>query len=187
MSSWSIADEIRKNVRWVLLFWLGISKDIEEMVSSCDKCMTYQNNQPKGPMQSRDIPLLPWQIVASDVLEHKNQNYLKVIDYYSKYIEAVRLNDNASNDIRCLSEICSRHGYPQTLVADNVPYNSREMWQYAKQYGINVTTGSMANEYPENDDRRPKTLKNTKTKTLKRKRRPIEHVSEDPKTRCGRF
>ena len=42
-------------------------------------------------MQTRDIPLLPWQVVASDVLEHKNQHYLVVIDYYSKYIEALRL------------------------------------------------------------------------------------------------
>ena len=43
-------------------------------------------------MQTREIPVLPWQIIASDVLEHENQNYLVVIDYYSKYIEAIRLN-----------------------------------------------------------------------------------------------
>ena len=42
-------------------------------------------------MQTRDVPLLPWQRVASDILEHKNQNYLVVIDYYSKSIEALQL------------------------------------------------------------------------------------------------
>jgi len=39
-------------------------------------------------MQTREIPILPWKIVASDVFKHKNQNYLVVIDYYSKYIKA---------------------------------------------------------------------------------------------------
>ena len=83
-----------------------MTKDIEEMVSSCEKCMKYRSNQPKEPMQTRDIPLFPWQIVASDVLEHKNQNYLVVIDYYSKYIETLRLNNKTSNDIlRCLNEL----------------------------------------------------------------------------------
>ena len=77
------------------------------------------------------------------MLQHKNQNYLVVIDYYSKYIEAIRLNGKTSSDIiRCLSEIFSRHGYPPTLIADNMPYNSREMKDYAKQCGINIVTTS---------------------------------------------
>ena len=73
-------------------------------------------------MQTRKIPVLPWQIVASDVLEHKNQNYLVVIDYCSKYIEAIRLNGKTNSDIiRCLNEIFSRHGHPQTLIGITCP------------------------------------------------------------------
>ena len=57
-------------------------------------------------MQTREIPILPWQIVASDVLEHKHKNYLVVIDHFSKYIEALRLNGKTSSAIiRCLNEI----------------------------------------------------------------------------------
>ena len=125
------------------VFWPGMTKHIEEMVSSCEKCMKYQSKQPKEPMQTREVPLLPWQIVASDLLEYKNQNYLVVIDYYSKYIEAFRVHGKTSTVvIQSLNEIFSRHGYPQTLVADNMPYNSREMKQYATQYGINIVTTS---------------------------------------------
>lgn len=80
-----------------------MNKQIEDMMSCCEKCLKYQSKQSKEPMQTRQIPILPWQIVASDVLEHKNQNYLVVIDYSSKYIEAIRLNGKASSDIiRCL-------------------------------------------------------------------------------------
>ena len=125
-------EKSKANAR-MTVFWPGMTKDIEEMVSMCKECMKYRSNQPKIPMQTRYITLLPWKIVESDVLEHKNQNYLVVIDYYySKYIEARRLNSKTSNDfIRCLNEMFSRHGYPQTPIADNTPYNSREMRQYA--------------------------------------------------------
>jgi len=50
-------------------------------------------------MQTREIPIFPWKIVASDVFKHKNQNYLVVIDYYSKYIKTIRLNGKTSSDI----------------------------------------------------------------------------------------
>ena len=123
------------------VFWPGMTKDIKEMVSSCEKCMKYQSKQPKEPMQTRDVPLLLWQTVASGILEHKNQKYLVVIDYYSKYIEALQLKGKASQDvIQGLNEIFSGHGYPQTLVADNMPYNSREMRQYAYRCGMQITT-----------------------------------------------
>ena len=76
-------------------------------------------------MQTRYVLLLPWQTVASDILEHKNQNYLVVIDYYSKYIQALQLKGKASQDvIQGLNEIFSRYRYPQPLVADNMSYNS---------------------------------------------------------------
>ena len=61
--------------------------------------MKYQSKQPKEPMQTHDVPLLPWQTVGSNILEHKNQNYLVVIDYYSKYIEALQLKGEVSQDV----------------------------------------------------------------------------------------
>ena len=58
-----------------------------------------------------------------------------VIDYYSKYIEALQLKGKASQDVfQGLNEIFSRHGYPETLVADNMLYNSREMRSYVQRY-----------------------------------------------------
>lgn len=122
------------------VFWPGMTKDVEEMVSSCEKCMKYQSKQPIEPMQTHHVPLLPWQTVASDILKHKNPN-LVVIDDYLKYIEALQLTGKASQDvIQGLNEIFSRHGYPQTLVTDNMPYNSREMRQYAYRCGMQIAT-----------------------------------------------
>jgi len=128
------------------VFWPVMTKRIEDTVSSCEKCLKYQSKQTNEPIQTQEIPPLPWQIVLSDVLEHKNQNYLVVTDYYySKYIEAIRLNGKTNSGvIRCLNEFFTRHGYPQTLIADNIPYNSSEMRDYATQYGTNIITTSPA-------------------------------------------
>ena len=58
-----------------------------------------------------------------------------VIDYYSKYIEALQLKGKASQDVfQGVNEIFSRHEYPETLVADNMPYNSREIRSYVQRY-----------------------------------------------------
>ena len=52
-----------------------------------------------------------------------------------------KLKGKASQDvIQGLNEIFSTHGYPQTLVADNMPCNSREMRQYAYKSGMQTTT-----------------------------------------------
>ena len=113
-------EKTRANAR-TTVFWPGMNKHIED-ISCCEKCLKYQSKQTKEPMQTREIPVLPWQIIATDVLEHKNQNYLVVVYYYSKYIEAIKLNGKASSHIiRCLNEIFSRPVYPQSLIAYNTP------------------------------------------------------------------
>lgn len=125
------------------IYWPNMSKDIEEMVSRCQDCLTHQNKQPKEPMLAREIPHLPWQVIASDILEFKSTNYVVVIDYYSKYIEAMKLtNKTATNVIKNLEIIFSRHGYPERMIADNMPYNSREMRSYATDRGIVIATTS---------------------------------------------
>ena len=63
-------EKTKTNAR-TTVFWPGMTMHIEEMVASCEKCMKYQIKLPKEPMQTRIIPLLPWQITASDVLEYK--------------------------------------------------------------------------------------------------------------------
>jgi len=42
-------EKSKANAR-MTVFWPGMTKDIEEMVSSCEKCMTYKSKQPKEPL-----------------------------------------------------------------------------------------------------------------------------------------
>ena len=123
------------------VYWPNMTRDIENYVGNCKECLKYQAAQPKEPMTLREVPELPWQFVASDIGEYGNTIFLVVIDYYSKYIEAQKMPGKRATDvIKCLKNIFARHGYPEKLVADNMPYKSAEMKNYADSCNFKVET-----------------------------------------------
>ena len=109
-----------------ILFWPGMSNDIYEKVSKCATCATYKMKNQKEPMIAHHIPDRPWQKLETDLCEHKGKNYLVVVDYHSKFIETALLpNKTAGTVITHLKSIFARHGIPEELVSDNMPFNSR--------------------------------------------------------------
>ena len=126
-----------------ILFWPGMSNDIYEKVSKCATCATYKMKNQKEPMIAHHIPDRPWQKLETDQCEHKGKNYLVVVDYYSKFIETALLpNKTAGTVITHLKSIFARHGIPEELVSDNMPFNSKEFDEFAKEWGIKQTTSS---------------------------------------------
>ena len=123
--------------------WPGMSNDIQEMVSKCSTCSTYRNRNQKEPMIAHEIPDRPWQKLGSNLFEHKGKTYLLVVDYYSKYIETSLLQDKtAGTVIMHMKSIFTRHGIPEELVSDNMPYNSQEFKDFASSWGFKLTTSS---------------------------------------------
>ena len=126
-----------------ILFWPGMSNDIYEKVSKCATCATYKMKNQKEPMIAHHIPDRPWQKLGTDLCEHKGKNYLVVVDYYSKFIETALLpNKTAGTVITHLKSIFARHGIPEELVSDNMPFNSKEFDEFAKEWGFKQTTSS---------------------------------------------
>ena len=126
-----------------ILFWPGMSNDIYEKVSKCATCATYKMKNQKEPMIAHRIPDRPWQKLGTDLCEHKGKNYLVVVDYYSKFIETALLsNKTAGTVITHLKSIFARHGIPEELVSDNMPFNSKEFDEFAKEWGFKQTTSS---------------------------------------------
>ena len=68
----------------------------------------------------------------------KGQNYLLVIDYYSRYIEIAKLTSTTSSDvISHLKSIMSRHGVCDTLVSDGAGQFTSELFeQFMRDFGI---------------------------------------------------
>ena len=99
-------------------------------------------NHPE-PLQPTPLPQHPWQCVTSDLFEYKKL-FVLVVDYYSRYIEGVKLHTTTSNAvIQALKSIFARHGVPALVRSDNGPqYSSNEFKIFAQDYGFEHSTSS---------------------------------------------
>ena len=92
-----------------------------------------------GPTPDR-----PWDIVATDLFQWENRNYLLIVDYYSRYFETAKLEDLTSTSvINHTKSIFARHRIPTQLISDNGPQFSAEEYKaFTKEWGIKHTTSS---------------------------------------------
>ena len=153
-----------------LVFWPGISSDIETTVSKCSICAEYRCSNQKEPMIAHEIPQYPWQIVATDLFVWNGDDYLLVVDYYSRYWEIAKLpNTKSVAIIGKIKVFFARHGIPETVMSDNGPhYSANEFTRFSKEWGFNHVTSSTT--YPQSNGLAERTVRTVKS-TLEKARR----------------
>ncbi|GBL99714.1 hypothetical protein AVEN_249752-1 [Araneus ventricosus] len=68
-----------------------------------------------------------------------NIDYLVIIDYYSKWIEISKIDNKSSEEIICKLEVVfARFGIPETIICDNVPFNSYQFRNFGKEWDIEI-------------------------------------------------
>ncbi|KAL3999170.1 nuclear receptor co-repressor 2 [Sarotherodon galilaeus] len=120
-----------------VLFWPGMSQSITEMVNCCDVCSTHQKRQNKEPLHPHSVPERPWQKIGVDLFTFDQQEYLLLVDYYSKFIEVewLKSDTRSATVITHLKSQFARHGIPETVISDNGPqFSSREFQDFAKEW-----------------------------------------------------
>ncbi|UYV72597.1 K02A2.6-like [Cordylochernes scorpioides] len=128
------------------VWWLGISQEIERMVSSCTKCL--KERKPKHePLMPSEFPIRPWQKVGMDLFYLNGRWYLIVCDYYSRNPEISLLqNLTAQEVIGRLKSIFARHGTPETVRSDNGPQFQKvlgsEFSKFSKEWSFKHITSS---------------------------------------------
>ena len=83
-----------KNSVW----WPNLSKQLADLVANCTTCCKFQKQAPE-PLMPSAFPTLPWQKVASDLFKWRGATYLLVVDYFSKYIEISKLDNETSHEV----------------------------------------------------------------------------------------
>ena len=153
-----------------LVFWPGMTKQIENMVSNCSTCEELRLSNPREPMIPHEIPQYPWQIVATDLFAWNGGNYIVVVDYYSRYWEIASLRSMTSTAVIAkLRQVFARHGIPETVKSDNGPqYSSAEFATFAASWKFSHVTSSP--KYPQSNGLAEKTVQTAKRMLEKAKR-----------------
>ena len=121
-----------------------MGKDIEDFISNCTVCKSYQPNQQKEPMISHEIPTRPWEKVGCDLFDFEDKHYLVCVDYYSDYFELDRICDKKGKEvISKLKSQFARHGIPVQVFSDNgPPFSSKEFQEFVSAYEFEHLTSS---------------------------------------------
>ena len=87
------------------------------------------------------LPEYPWQVIGSDMFEVKGTNYFLLVDYFSRYLEEVKMSSTTSH--AAMKSIFSHHDLPETLHSDNGPqFSSQEMADFTSSNSIQHVTSS---------------------------------------------
>ena len=140
-----------------VMYWPGISRDIEDTITRCRKCSEWRRNNQKEPLIPHEVPGRPWQKLGADIFEIRGKNYLCVVDYYSKFPEINLLSFKTSSSVVVnLKSIFARHGVPDELVADNMQFSSRELQHFALSWGFQLINSSPG--YPQSNGMSERTI-----------------------------
>ena len=150
-----------------VVYWPGMTKDMEQWIGSCDACQTHQASQAKEPMISHPIPERPWQYLAGDSMEVSGQSYLVLVDYYSDFFEIDRVELKTAHEIIYqLKGHFARHDFPDRLVTDNgPPFNSHKFTHFAETWGFEHITSSPT--YAQSNGKAENAVKQAKLLILK--------------------
>ena len=90
--------------------------------------------------------------IAMDIMTFHGQDFLVLVDYYSKYPKFTQLPDKTAKTIVALTKsVCSRHGITEEIISDHMPFGSRKFCEFAGDWGINVTTSCPV--YPQSNEK----------------------------------
>ena len=157
-----------------VVYWPGMSADIERLVEKCSTCLKHQRSNQKEPLAPHAVPARAWQKLGTDIFEYKSKPYLVIVDYYSKYPEICLLNDKSSQAvITSMKSVFARHGIPDEVVADNMPFSSKECSRFAQEWSFKISTSSP--HYPQSNGMSERTIQ-----TIKNLLRKADDEGNDP-------
>ena len=111
-----------------IVWWPGMTSEIRGLVKGCNIC-SEMRRVPVEPLKTTPFPERPWWRLATDVLEHEGDNYIVVVDYFSRFIDAKKLDTvDSGSIINYLMDLFCLLGFPNTIVSDNAAYYVSEQF-----------------------------------------------------------
>ena len=140
-----------------------MSKDIENILRSCDICREHQWKNTKGTMIIKEHVTRPFQNITADIFWFNSLQFLLVADRYRKmpFIKTMK-TVTCINCIEYFKAIFAVHGIPEHLYTDNARYSvSNEFHNFTTKWEfMNITPNQ---RYPQSNgfiERMVQTVKN---------------------------
>jgi len=110
-----------KSLARAYFWWPKLDENIEEMIKTCDVCMSLRPNPPTSKIINWPGTSKPYERVHIDFLGPINTKiYLIITDAYSKWPEVFEMTTmDSSKTLEKLRETFVRFGLPEYLVSDN--------------------------------------------------------------------
>ena len=95
------------------------------MVENCAACEKERKARPE-PLKLSSFPDYPWRKVGMVLFDWCGQQYLLVVDYFSRIIELAYLQSSTSSETVTAhgKSIFARHGIPEVVQSDNGPQSA---------------------------------------------------------------
>ena len=122
------------------VWWPGIDKDTENLISSCIPCLS--NSKDRSPEPSKPTLMQnPWEKVHIDLYGPvpTGESILGITDSSSRWpeIHIIKSTESATTANK-LNKTFTTHGFPYEIITNNaLNLISVEVTDYCKQYGIN--------------------------------------------------
>ena len=142
-------------------FWVGISKDIENVIGNCEVCQRYAKRQPKECLGHVQDISEAWESTATDLFEFKGNTYLIISCRFSGYMAIRDMKDHSAEEtIKQCQSIFRELGVPKTLHCDRGSnYTSVQFQEFAKSINMSLTFGSSEHHSSNYAERSVQTVK----------------------------
>ena len=116
-----------------VIYWPGMSKDVEDYVSKCTVCRRQPVQQGKEPLICHKLLNRPWEKMAVNLFDLNGTEFVVTVDYYSSFFEVDKLRSKTVEEVvKKLKAHLARHGIPDQLVSDNgQPFSSAKFQEFA--------------------------------------------------------
>ena len=136
------------------VYWPGLNDQLEKLILNCELCLKYSQakcNQPPNMALGHEIPVHSWTKLATDIIHFEGESYLLVVDYTGRFPIVCKLNSMTAQHLAShFTLIFSEYGWPDTLVSDNGPCYTVEVFtNLMQECSINYITSSP--HYPQSN------------------------------------
>ena len=128
-------------------YWPSMRADIEQYVKACATCQANKKMPNRPLLHPHELATAPFEVIGIDFLgpikplsANGNSYVLVIVDYFSKWVEAIPLPDQkatttASALYKC---IIQRHGMPKAIISDRgTNFTSKLFEEFCQFFGIN--------------------------------------------------